>query len=113
MTSDTSIRAYRSLRNFRGESSFYLHRICLNQGSNFAKRRKDKGVQYIETLKGPSLPSGDGPLEQHRLRTLKEAMENALLKLSPRERAVFVLRQYEDLTIKEVCESLNLKERTG
>lgn len=109
LTSDTFIRAYRNIKSFRGNSSFwtYLYRICLNCGINRLKRQK------------PTIPINDakdvsvaGPMENHRNLILKEAIENALSQLSPRERAIFLMRQYEDMPIKEIALSLNLKEGT-
>ncbi len=113
LTSDTFIRAYRSLGKFRGESSFYtyLYRICLNLGMNFLKRRKGRDVLESETLT-ESFLSVSGPVEEYRRKELREVLENSLMRLSPQERTVFILRQYEGLTIKEIGASLGLKEGT-
>ncbi len=109
LTSDTFIRAYRSIKKFRNDSSFYtyLYRICLNSALTRLKRRKPT-VPLNDTM----LPSLSGPLENHHNLVLKEAIADALSKLSLREREVFLMRQYEDMPIKEIARTLNLREGT-
>jgi RNA polymerase sigma-70 factor (ECF subfamily) len=110
LTSDTFIRAYHNLKNFRGDSSFYtyLYRICLNQGINLLKKRKK--MESIPVRQ--ETPNASGPLEEHKNRRLKEAIEGALSHLSPRERAVFVMRQYEGFSSQEIADLLRMKEGT-
>jgi RNA polymerase sigma-70 factor (ECF subfamily) len=43
---------------------------------------------------------------------MQEHIENALTQLSPRERSAFVLRFYEELSVKEVAEAMECAEGT-
>ncbi|MEO0102575.1 MAG: RNA polymerase sigma factor [candidate division WOR-3 bacterium] len=110
LTSDTFLRAYQSLGKFRGASSFYtyLYRICLNLGINRIKKKKILTVP----VKDKEIPGVNGPIEVYQNKRLKEAIENALRHLSPRERVVFLLRHNEDRTIKEITQLLDIKEGT-
>ena len=109
LTQDTFIRGWRSIKKFRGESSFYtyLYRICLNQGLSFLKKRK-KVIPRKEAV----VLSGKDPIENYREEILKKEIEDALSRLSPQEKVVFIMRQYEGVKIKEIAQFLNLKEGT-
>ena len=120
---DTFLRAYSKLSTFRGESSFrtWLMRIAVNQSLNH-RRRKDVG----RLLSLDFLRERDGSVWEKQIsaetRNLDEGIEDAavlderiqtaLLDLSERERAVFVLKHEYGFRIKEIAVMLNCAQGT-
>jgi len=107
---DTFIRLYRSLKDFRGDSSLgtYIQRIAINQSLNEIRRSKrflsmfyrsdDDDTREIE------IPSGDHEGE----RDMKEIVDMAISKLDPDFRSVVVLRSIHGYSTKETAEILEL-----
>ena len=52
------------------------------------------------------------PDQSAEARIMQEHIEQALEKLSPRERSIFVLRHYNDLPLKEIAGILKISEGT-
>jgi len=112
LAQDVFVRAYRALPRFQFKSSFYtwLYRIAVNVSFSFLRGRRRKAANASEQLDETAvmnLPSPDTPtrdFEQTRLRT---AITQAVDKLPDRQRAVFVMRQYQQLTNDEIAGALN------
>jgi len=107
---ETFFRAYRSLKKFRGDSSLRLwlekiaSNICI---SRYRRKRVFVGIEEVFGL-GKS-PRWDDEIDADAHRKL---LSRALATLTPRERAVFVLRMDEQLAGKEVAETLGIAEGT-
>ncbi len=121
LSQEVFIKAYRSLKDFRGEAKFnsWLYRITVN--TCISQRRKksvaamtlqedfdsDSTPQYFsksESIQNPERSAEAGLMQLH--------IENALQQLTPRERSVFVLRNYNDMSLKEIAQILKIKEGT-
>ena len=50
LVQDTFIKAYRALKTFKGDSSFYtwVYRIAVNKTINFLKQRKNRAAHELE-----------------------------------------------------------------
>jgi len=112
LAQDVFVRAYRALPGFQGKSSFYtwLYRIAVNVALSFLRRRRRRGAtdaaEQLDQDAVMNLPSPDNPardLEQVRLR---ETIARAVDALPARQRATFIMRQYQQLTNDEIAESL-------
>ncbi|TXB64465.1 RNA polymerase sigma factor [Phaeodactylibacter luteus] len=109
MAQEVFVRLFESLGQFRGEASLgtYLHRIAVNLCLNELKR-KQRRQRWITWL-GPAVAdtAADTPPEG-----LADALQQALLELSPDARAVVVLRLVEGYPVKETAEMLGIPEGT-
>lgn len=116
---ETFLRAYRRLNRFESRANFgtWLYRIAINCALDFMRQR---GKHEERRVVGAS--SGDVPDEFHALPAkapgqdhlllaveLHRQVEMALAALSPNERAAFVLRHFEDMSIEEVGRALGLR----
>jgi RNA polymerase sigma-70 factor (ECF subfamily) len=104
LTQDVFLRAYRGLRNFRGQSSLatWLYRIgvnvCLNRVSSKAVRTEAiDAQQHIDT-------KTESPSERV-LRTERAAHVRAAVAQLPRkQRAALVLRIYHEMSHQEIAD---------
>ena len=107
---ETFLRAYRQLRNFDGRSAFgtWLHRIAANCAIDLLRGRKKRETDGVDLLERQ--PAHDPSPERLSAssqvgRMLGPAME----ELSAIERAAFVMRHYEGLSIDEIGRALGVQ----
>jgi len=101
------LKAWRSIQEFEGRSSFYtwLYRITMNVTVDSLRRKRQREeIELIDAI-ASSLPS---PRASCRRTEIQEKIESALAKLSPEHRAVVVLKELEGLQYREIAEVLNL-----
>jgi RNA polymerase sigma-70 factor (ECF subfamily) len=114
VTQDVFIKAYRAAGEFKGESTFetWLTRIAINTVRDFTRRKKP-AIPFSqlgpEDEEGsPDIPrgldpgSGRSPEREMMSRDIRRRIAEALVSLSPRQRAVFVMKHYEEKTIAEI-----------
>lgn len=110
---ETFINAYQGIKSFKTGYSFYswLYRICVNLSINFLKRQKHliPESQFEETLSPLEREvTGSDPSNHLALKELEQKIERAIDSLSPKYKAVLVLRIYEDLSYEEIAKTLKL-----
>ena len=123
---DAFLKAYRYIGNFRFECSFYtwIYRIvtnlCLDQLRRRKTRREDHAVvvdragDEIDLLAAVSDDrSFSNPARELDRKMLAEKIQDALGKLTPRERMVFELKHYQGLRLRTIGEMLNTTEETA
>ncbi len=120
------IKAYRHLGNFRFECSFYtwLYRIVTNLCLDQMRRRKSRREDPATVLDS----SGDemdlmanvtddramaNPARELDRRVMSLQINEALDKLTPRERTVFELKHYQGLKLRTIGEMLSTTEETA
>ncbi|MBI3932595.1 MAG: RNA polymerase sigma factor [Acidobacteria bacterium] len=115
---ETFLKAYRSLRGFKGEARFssWLYQIALNVCRDRMRRRKGKTLVSLDELDeagglppGPAAPSA---LELVESRDLARAVAAAVAALPGEQREVIVLKEYQGLTFLEIAEVLGLPTST-
>ena len=114
---ETFIKAYNSLDKFHLQegASFspWLYRIGINCSIDHIrrnKRRKEHSLQ-IDNLENISSHNSNSDPEETRGKTeMREKINQTINKLSGRQRMVFILRHYQDLTTKEIAGYLNCTE---
>lgn len=117
------LRAYRSLRSFRIESSFYtwLYRIVANLCMDYLRKKQARNEQnfvlYDSSGKESNLidqlpdgRSGSNPEKELLRQGLGERIQWSLNRLSHRERMVFELRHFHGLSLQSIGEILKTRE---
>ncbi|MFQ5648915.1 MAG: RNA polymerase sigma factor [bacterium] len=111
------VRVYKNLHRFqfRSEFSTWLYRVVVNACINYLKKKqrtktlpldgstcgKEQGLR--NTLPG----SEKNPEESILNQELSGEIDEALEKLSPRQKMVFVLRHYHGHKLQEIAEIMN------
>jgi len=119
---DIFSKAYRSIKGFRGKSSFYtwLHTIATNMTINFLKKRSrnyrmslddvDSGVhndpEFIELTSGPDAR------REVNLKELQQRLNEAMMKLSNEHRAVVTMFDIQGMPHAEIGKILGISEGT-
>ena len=122
LTQDVFAKAYRSLRRFRGRSSFYtwIYAIGTNMTLNFLKKRNrraawsldnlDSGIQNDEAM--VDLAHAANPRHQSDLNELQKKLNEALQSLSNRHRAVVTMFDIQGIPHAEISKILKVSEGT-
>lgn len=100
---ETFIRAYAKLASFRGDSSLntWLYRIASNLGINALRKRKLRS--FIGLDQAPALVAPGGPDQDLADAEIRRRVSAAVARLPPRQRSIFVLRQYHQLSHREIA----------
>ncbi len=107
---DTFVRAFRSLHEFRGDSSlrtwlFTIERRLVVDRHRSARRRPDR-EEVREEDAATEVTALDGMVAAETERQVYQAVE----ELSPMQRQVFTLRVSEGLSYKEIADVLGTTE---
>jgi RNA polymerase sigma-70 factor, ECF subfamily len=115
---ETFLKAYEHLDQFQGNSKFYtwIVRIAVNQSlMKLRKRRSDKTVSMDEgidtgedTVAREIAAWDESPEERYSREELNSILTAAIDSLAAPYRAVFVLRELEELSTEETAEALSL-----
>jgi RNA polymerase sigma-70 factor (ECF subfamily) len=111
-TQETFLAAFRNLRGFRGEAkvSSWLHRIAVNQCISRQRRSKTRNESALDDEQENSFaaPASYSParLTEGRQETL--AVRRAINSLPVELRQVVVMKEFEELTFREIAEALDL-----
>lgn len=110
---NTFIRVYRSIEKFEGKSSLltWIFRIAYNESLRFLEKEKKRSFQsledvsayQIEALKQSEYFDGD-QLHAKLLKIIEE--------LTEKQRRVFQMKYFDDLSFREISEVLEVSENT-
>jgi RNA polymerase sigma-70 factor (ECF subfamily) len=105
ITQTTFIKAWKALGTFRGESkiSTWLHRIAYNETINFihaSKRVHRVPIDDVEKSLGKSLQKD----ELYQGDEIQQKLQTALALLPEKQKAVFVMKYYEEKKYEEIAE---------
>ncbi len=115
---ETFLKVVQALPEFKGHSSLstWIFRIATNYALMHLRSRK-KGTESLEdvdskvsqaTLESFNRSIGNNPLQAVINEELREAMEQAIAELPDKFRSVFVLKDIDGLSLKEISEMLDL-----
>lgn len=120
------LKAYRNMGSFRFECSFYtwIYRIVTNLCLDHLRKRKvrkedgpvavdGEGQEYDVLERVSDARAGANPERDLMRRELGSHINQALDKLSPRERMVFELKHYQGLKLRTIGEMLGTTEETA
>jgi RNA polymerase sigma-70 factor (ECF subfamily) len=105
---NTFINAWKSIGEFRSDSSLYtwLYTIATNEALSLINKRRKNSAMSLDDLESHFASSiegstwFDGDAAQVKL-------QNAILQLPEKQRIVFNLKYYEDITYEEMSKILN------
>ena len=120
---ESFLRAYQNLKDFREGSTFetWVTRICINWCKDRLKRRRlvfyfhQSPAEKDEDESGLSdTAASDEPSPERRVisREIRERLRVAMESLSPRQKTVFVLKHFEELSIPEIADLTGLDSGT-
>lgn len=123
---ESFLRVYRNLHHFRFECSFYtwLYRIVTNVGLDQLRRRtthREDQAPVAEDAEGgtrdffdrqPALAPLSNPEKAMFSQELGERIQDAMKRLSPRERIVFEMKHYQGMRLRAIGEMLGTSEET-
>ncbi len=107
LTQEVFLRVFAALRQFRGEAGFstWLYRVALNECLRHLRGRPPRADALAEEPVSPAA----GP---QRVVEQADLLERALAGLDPPLRAVFLLREAEDLSYQEIAAVLGIPPGT-
>ena len=121
---ESFLRAYQNLEDFREGSTFetWLTRICINWCKDRLKRRRlvvffHQAPARAEDSDGEEpveLAPADEPSPERRAagREIRDRLRVALETLSPRQRAIFAMKHFEEMSIPDIADVTGLDAGT-
>ena len=124
---ETFLKVYRNLHRFRFECSFYtwLYRIATNVGLDYLRRRttrREDQAPVSEEPEGgtradffdrqPHANPSTNPERQLLGKEISNRLQEAMKRLSPRERMVFEMKHYEGMRLRAIGDALGTSEET-
>ncbi len=120
LSQEAFLKAYKAVDKFRGDSKLgsWLYRITVNCFIDMKRKRQILTTNLEDKHEAEFIGSSKSKHELAKQeRGLEGAMlqkniEKALAQLTPRERSVFVLRHYQEFSLKEIAGVLSIAEGT-
>ncbi|UCD17361.1 MAG: RNA polymerase sigma factor [Candidatus Zixiibacteriota bacterium] len=113
LVQETFLTAFKGIGNFRGAASFsgWLYRIASNKTLNYLRRAKL--VSFLPLGRLPSAEPSDhmtDGVHNDQLKMILSAAQNAL---PPKQKLVFYLRFYQELSFADIADILGRSESTA
>ena len=109
---ESFIKAYQNWEKFRGDAavSTWLYKIALNLSYDFLKKRSRANLMPIEKDFEDKriIPNDRKVMESDSLERIKAEVEN----LTPKQKAIFILKSYDELTYCEIARIVNSRVGT-
>jgi RNA polymerase sigma factor (sigma-70 family) len=102
------IKAHRALLNFNEEAQFstWVYKIATNESINFIRAQKTRDASSIDDMISDPMDDTDRPDESLQRREQRDLIESAIQSLPEKQRAVFVMRYYDELPYEEIADTL-------
>jgi RNA polymerase sigma-70 factor (ECF subfamily) len=119
---ETFLKVYKQLDRFESRASFgtWLHRIAMNCSVDLLRsrprREQAEENETLEEIAAAGPPSGAHAISPERLVSSAEVSDRvrtAMARLSPLERAAFVLRHFEGQSIEEIGRALGVRQNAA
>jgi len=115
ITQEVFLKAYRGLDQFRQESSekTWLYRIAINESRKYLRSwsfRQIFSTYHSNKELGPEKVADTNVESAVMQRLSKVQIAERVMMLSPLYRKVMILHYYEDLSIKEIAQVLDISE---
>jgi RNA polymerase sigma-70 factor, ECF subfamily len=119
LAQESFLKAWKSIKRFRGRSSFYtwIYRIVMNVTIDWLRKKQVKGagtefddaIQLTEIDPASKTVPKDDPLPHQQMeRTeIRARIDQAISQLSPEHRAVILMKEIEEMQYREIAEALD------
>lgn len=123
VTQEVFVKAWKALGHFREQAGFYtwIYRIAINRTINFRKRRGrrktlqfedfDPGIKQVKSYK--EFSSKGSVLRKMNLGEFQKKMNEALLTLSDKHRAVVIMHDVQGMSHGEIAGVMGCSEGTA
>ena len=107
VTQQVFLQAFRSIGQFNGRSRFetWLYRLSVNESLQHLRRSRRRRFRALDWE--PMDESHHGPDADR-----KELLEKALAQIDPQLRSIFLLREVDGLSYRDIAEALQIPEGT-
>jgi RNA polymerase sigma-70 factor (ECF subfamily) len=121
LSQEAWIKGWQRLPQFLGESSFatWITRIVINGCPDYLRKKKRQRIESIEELNAESggverqmAVVTVNPTARLKRAELRQRIDQALGQLSPEQRTVLVLREFEQMDYKEIAKTLRCARGT-
>lgn len=117
LSQDVFIKAYFALSRFREELNFFswIRKIAVNRAINYIKvwkREKSLGGVEMRQAQNPSVFQQEMPEEAYQRKQMANTFKRALQELSAEQRAIFILKVYENQSYEQIAKTLNIPRGT-
>jgi RNA polymerase sigma-70 factor (ECF subfamily) len=117
LAQDSFVKAWKSIRRFRGRSSFYtwLYRIVMNVTIDWVRKKQVKpAAEFNDATQlkeidpaSKTVPKADAlPYETMERSEIRERIDQAVAQLTPEHRAVILMKEIEEMQYHEIAEAL-------
>jgi len=109
VTQDVFLQVYDSLPAFRGGSAFstWLYRVAVNAAITHVRKEKRHPHIPLDALREFRADIDAEPEQQATRMETQQAVQEMLAQLPEQQRAVLVLRYFQELSLEEMAEVLN------
>lgn len=118
LAQESFLKAWRSIKRFRGKSTFYtwIYRIVMNVTIDWLRKKQIKagGAEFDDSIQlkeidpaSKTVPRAD-PLPHMRMERaeIRSRIDDAIRQLSPDHRAVILMKEIEEMQYHEIAEAL-------
>lgn len=112
LTQDVFVKVYHKLSDFRGHSKLYtwIYRIAVNHTLTFIEREKRK-VHFEDDSALEHILSDKIEQEMHHeAEEMDKLLQLAISSLPEKQRAVFLMRYYDEMEYKQIAEITGTSE---
>jgi len=115
VTQEAFIKAYRGLKNFRGDSAFYtwLYRIAINTAKNhlvtMSRKISDTGIDVVDAEQfesGQALREIASPEREMLTNEIADVVRSSIDALPEDLRTAITLREFEGMSYEEIAEAM-------
>src|SRR3954462_6318072 len=118
LAQDSFFKAWKSIKRFRGRSSFYtwIYRIVMNVTIDWLRKKhvKGAGAEFDDAIQlkeidpaYKTVPKTEAlPHETMERDKIRARIEKAIAQLSPEHRAVILMKEIDDMQYHEIAETL-------
>ena len=121
VTQEVFVKVYRSLAKFKGDSKFstWIYRITVNTCYSLKSKKsytemkaKDNMEEIVNRSNDKINYAAANPERTTESKFMGSDINKALEKLSKKEKAVFVMRNFNELSFEEIVKVLKIKSST-
>jgi RNA polymerase sigma-70 factor, ECF subfamily len=113
----TFVKAFYGLKSFQLGYSFYswIYRICMNLGLNYIKKESlTISESTFEQNRSPIdfAVEKDNPETELLKKELSQKIDGEISSLPPKLKAVWILKEFEDLSYQQIAQTLKISKGT-